>query len=451
MRTVVIGSGAGGLTTASTIRKYNRDMEIVVITRERYVAYSPCAIPYVIAGEIPSFQHIVMHTPDYYRENRNIDVITESTVVDVNSEKREVVYYDREGNKKTLKYDYLVIATGGEAFIPPIEGRDLEGVFRVKTIEDGMRIKEYAQRSDSATVVGAGAIGLEMAYALRKLGLKVTLVEMAPQVLPRALDIDMAEIVLAYLKYLGIEVILGKPLSKVVGDEDNRVKGVVIGNKSYSCDMVIMATGVRPNIELAKRAGCEIGRLAIKVNSRMETSIPNIYAVGDCVETVDFITGQPTLSPFGSTAVRQGKVAGKNIVGIPAEFKPVLNAMVSKIGDMEIGSTGISELRAHQSRIEVVVGRAKALTRARYYPGGKPIHVKLIFDMNKTLIGCQIVGGERVAERIDAMSLGILKGVTCEELVSMEFSYAPPVSMVVDPIALAAEDAWEKFRKLGLT
>jgi len=449
MRTVVVGSGAGGLTTASTIRRYNRDMEIVVITREKYVAYSPCAIPYVIAGEIPSFQDIVMHTPEYYRENKNIEIVTESTVVDVDAEKRNVIYYDKEGNKKVLKYDYLVIATGGETFIPPIEGRNLEGVFKVKTIEDGMKIKEYAQSSKSATVVGAGAIGLEMAYGLRKLGLNVNVVEMAPQVLPRALDIDMGEIVLRYLKTLNIGVILGKPVNKIIGDENNRVKGVVVGNKSYSCDMVVMATGVRPNIELAKRAGCEIGRWAIKVNSRMETSIPNIYAVGDCVETVDFITRQPTLSPFGSTAVRQGKVAGRNIAGIPAYFKPVLNAMVSKIGDMEIGSTGISELRAHQNRLDVITGKAKGLTRARYYPGGKPIYVKLIFDMDRTLIGCQIVGGERVAERIDAMSLGILKGVTCEELVNMEFSYAPPVSTVVDPIALAAEDAWDKFLELN--
>ncbi|AXI25132.1 pyridine nucleotide-disulfide oxidoreductase [Methanofervidicoccus sp. A16] len=448
MRTVVIGSGAGGLTTASTIRRYNKDMEIVVITKEKYVAYSPCAIPYVIAGEIPSFQDIVMHTPEDYRKNKNIEIITESTVVDIDSENKNVIYYDKDRNKNTLKYDYLVIATGGETFIPPIEGKDLEGVFKVKTIEDGMKIKDYAEKSKSATVIGAGAIGLEMAYALKKLGLKVTVVEMAPQVLPRALDIDMAKIVLKYLKDLGIEVILEKPVSKILGDENNRVKGVVVGEKSYSCDMVVMATGTRPNLELGRKAGCEIGRLAIKVNSKMETSVPNIYAVGDCVETVDFITKQVTLSPFGSTAVRQGKVAGRNIAGIPSEFKPVLNAMVSKIGDLEIGGTGISELRAHQNRLEVVVGKAKALTRARYYPGGKPIYVKLIFDMNKTLIGCQIVGGERVSERIDAMSLGILKGVTCEELVNMEFSYAPPVSMVVDPIVLAAEDAWEKFRKL---
>ena len=448
MKTVIIGSGAGGLTTASTIRKYNKDMEIVVITKEKYIAYSPCAIPYVIGGEIPSFQDIIIHTPEDYRKNRNIVIITESTVVDVDSKNKNVIYYNKEGNKNTLKYDYLVIATGGETFIPPIEGKDLEGVFKVKTIVDGMKIKDYAERSKSAVVVGAGAIGLETAYALRKLDLKVTVVEMAPQVLPRGLDIDMAEIVLKYLQDLGVEVILGKPVSKILGDENNRVKGVVVGGKSYTCDMVVMATGIMPNIELAKRAGCEIGRLAIKVNSRMETSVPNIYAVGDCVETVDFITKQPILSPFGSTAVRQGKVAGKNIAGIPSEFKPVLNAMVSKIGNIEIGSTGISELRAHQNRLEVVVGKAKALTRARYYPGGKPIYVKLIFDMNRTLIGCQIVGGERVSERIDAMSLGILKGVTCEELVSMEFSYAPPVSMVVDPIVLAAEDAWEKFRRL---
>jgi len=483
MKTVIIGSGAGGLTTASTIRKYNKDMEILVITREKYIAYSPCALPYVIANEIPSFEDIIMHTPEDYKKNKNINIITESNVIDIDSNNNEITYCsnksmnpkddgdndnkdnnkdnNRDNNKEndnkdidnnikmTLNYDYLVIATGGLPFIPPIEGRHLDGVFTLKTIEDGIRIKKYAENSKSAIVAGAGAIGLEMAYALKKLGLQVTIVEMAPQVLPRALDIDMAKKVMNYLtEDLGIKVLLEKPLGKILGDENDRVKGAIIDDEIYNCDMIIMATGTRPNVELAKMAGCEIGRFAIKVNSKMQTTIPNIYAVGDCVETMDYITKQIILSPFGTTALRQGKVAGKNIAGVPAEFNPVLNAMVSKIGDIEVGGTGMSELRAHQNRLEIVTGKSRAFTRARYYPGGKKIYIKLIFDMNKTMVGCQIVGGERVSERIDAMSLGILKNITCEDLSNMEFCYAPPVSMVVDPIALAAEDACDKFNRL---
>ncbi len=448
MRTVIIGSGAGGLTTASTIRKYDKDMEIVVITKDEHVAYSPCALPYVISGEIPSFEDIIMHTPEEYKEKRNIDIITKSEVIGIDSEENIVVYKDREDDEIELSYDYLVIATGSSPFTPPIEGIDLEGVFTLKTINDGKKIKSYAKNCESAVVVGAGAIGLEISYGLKKMGLDVKIVEMAPQVLPRALDIDMAKLVENYLKNEGIDIILEKPLSKIEGDSYNKVSSVKVGDETYKCDMAILSTGVRPNIQLAKKAGCEIGRWAIKVNERMQTSIPNIYAVGDCVEVVDFITNQITLSPFGTTAVRQGKVAAKNIVGIKDTFKPVLNGMVSKIGDLEIGGTGMSELSALQNRLDVIVGKCKSLTRARYYPGAKDIHVKLICDINKNIVGCQIVGGERVAERIDCISNGILLGMSCEDLAKGEFCYAPPVSMVVDPLALAAENALDKFRKM---
>ena len=446
MRTIIIGSGAAGLTTASTIRRYNKEMEITVITMDKYIAYSPCAIPYAICGEIPSFDDIIMHTPEEYKKDRLIDVINESEVLTVDSKNNNITYKDSNGKINELSYDYLVIATGGSSFIPPIEGVNLDGVFKLRTIEDGMKIKEYAENSKSAVVAGAGAIGLEMAYALKVMGLDVVVIEMAPQVLPRALDIDMAETVKKYLENIGIKFIIGKPLGKIIGN--SKVEAIYADDREISTDIVIMATGVRANTELAKMAGCEVGRWAIKVNEKMETSIPNIYAVGDCVEVRDFITGQTTLSPFGTTAVRQGKVAGKNIVGIEAKFNPVLNAMVSKIGDIEMAGTGMSELASHQNRLKVVVGKSKALTRARYYPEGKLIEVKLICDDNKNIVGCQIVGGERVAERVDAISIGIVNQMTCDELADMEFCYAPPVSMVIDPLALAAENACDKFKKI---
>jgi len=445
MKTVIIGSGAGGLTTASTIRRYNKEMEIIVITKEKYIAYSPCAIPYVICNEIPSFEDIIMHTPEEYKKNRLIDVITESEVISVNSENKTIIYKNKNNEEIELNYDNLVFATGGESFIPPINGINLDGVFKLRTIEDGMKIKEYAKNAKSAVVAGAGAIGLEVAYALKKLGLEVTVVEMAPQILPRALDIDMAEPVKKYLEKLGINIIVGKPLEKIIGTE--KVEKAIIGGNEVNANIVIMATGVRSNTELAKMAGCEVGRWAIITNDKMETTVKNIYAVGDCVEVKDYITGQITLSPFGTTAVRQGKVAGKNIVGLEAKFNPVLNAMVSKIGEIEMGGTGLSELGAHQNRLQVVIGKTKALTRARYYPGGKLIEIKLLFDQNKKVVGCQIVGGEKVAERVDEISIAIVNQMTCDDIANMEFCYAPPVSMVIDPLAIAAEKACDKFNK----
>jgi NADH oxidase (H2O2-forming) len=448
MKVVVIGGGAGGLSTASNIRKYDENAEITVITRDEHIAYSPCAIPYVLCGEVDCFENIIMHEPADYLE-RNINVITRAEVVEVKEAENTIKYHLQEGQnvaQNELEYDYLVIATGGSPFIPPMEGCYLDGVFKIRTIKDGQQIMGWAEKSKKAIVVGAGLIGLEIAFGLKNMGLDVTVTEMLPQIVPRSLDPDMAKIVQNYIEKLGINVILGKPIEKIKGE--TVVEGAVFGDEELEADMVILATGVRPEIAMAKMAGCDIGRWAIEVNEKMQTSVPNIYAVGDCVEVFDAITGHNTQSPLGSTAVRQSKIAAKNIVGMKAEFKPVLNSMVSKIGNLEFGAVGLTTILALQNGIKVVSGKKNALTKARYYPGAKRIDVKTVCDMNGKIIGCQIIAEERVAERIDTMSLAIAQGLTCAELSNMEFSYAPPVSMVIDPIILAAEDACEKLKRL---
>ncbi|HML06159.1 MAG TPA: FAD-dependent oxidoreductase [Methanobacterium sp.] len=450
MKVVIIGGGAGGLSTASNIRKYDEDAEITVITRDEHIAYSPCAIPYVLCGEVDCFEDIIMHQPGDYLE-KAINVITKAEVHEVSSEDNKVKYRllndGYNNSEKILSYDYLVIATGGAPFIPPVEGANLKGVFKIRTIKDGFKIKEWAEKSKKAVVVGAGLIGLEIAYGLSNMGLDVTVTEMLPQIVPRNLDPAMASIVQKYIEKKGINVILGRPIEKISGEE--KVEGAVFGDEEIEADMVILATGVRPETKLARMAGAEIGRWAILVNEKMQTSIPNIYAVGDCVEVIDAITGHNTQSPLGSTAVRQAKIAAKNIVGIDAEFKPVLNSMVSKIGDLEFGSVGLTRTAALQNGIEVISGKSRALTKARYYPGAKRIDVKTITNLKGKIIGCQIIAEERVAERVDTMSLAIAQGITCSQLANMEFSYAPPVSMVIDPIILAAEDACEKLKRVN--
>jgi NADH oxidase (H2O2-forming) len=452
MKVVIIGSGAGGLTVASNIRRYSEHFEITVVTLENQVAYSQCAIPYVIGGEIGSFDEIVMHTPEYYGD-LGINIITESEVLDVISSEKLVRYRHKhqklEGKETifTLNYDYLVIATGGSPFIPPVEGVGLKGVFKVRTIDDGIKIKEWAKKSNNAVVVGAGAIGLELGYGLKQLGMNVSVTEMLPQILPRSLDPDMAIKVQEYLEAQNVNIILNKALDKILGNE--KAKTVVVGDESIDTDIVILSTGIRPSTELASLAGCDIGDMGVSVNERMQTNVPNIYAVGDCVEVYDGITGMKTVSPFGTTAVRQGKVAAKNIAGIYSLFRPVLNSVVSKIGELEVGAVGLTEISANSNGIDIVVGRSRALTKARYYPGCKPIDIKLICSIDGKILGCQIIAKETVAERVDTMALAIAKGVNCEEITEMEFSYAPPVSMVVDPIVMAAEDAINtgKFEK----
>lgn len=442
MKIVIVGGGAGGISTASNIRKIDKDCEIVVLTRDDKVAYSPCAIPYVLSGTIKSFDDIVMRTPEDYKE-RNIDIVTEVEVTAVDSDKKTVTY-ESKSKSKTLTYDKLVLATGGKPFVPPMEGVDLDGVYQIRNIEDGKRVQKAMENAKSAIVTGAGLIGIEIAYALMKQGLNVTLSEMLPQIVPRSLDKDMSDILVKYLEMKGINVVLGKPITKLIGE--GKVEKACFGDQQLiDADMVILATGVRAELELARMAGCEIGRWAILVNDRMETSVEDVYAVGDCVESKDLILGSNTISQLGTTAVRESKTLARTICNKKSKFNPVLNSMVSKVGELEFGAVGYTTSFAQQNRIRPVVQKVEALTRARYYPNAKPMDIKVICDGNGTIIGCQIIAEERVAERIDTMTLAITEGLTCFDLSNMEFAYAPPVSMVTDPLILAVEEVSKKF------
>ena len=407
MKVVIVGGGAGGISTASNIRKIDNDCEIVVLTRDDKVAYSPCAIPYVLSGTIKSFDDIVMRTPEDYKK-KNIDVITEVEVTAVDSDKKTVTY--ESGSKsKTIKYDKLVLATGGNPFVPPMGGVDLEGVYQIRNIDDGKKVQEAMKDAKSAIVTGAGLIGIEIAFALMKQGLNVTLSEMMPQIVPRSLDKDMSDILVKYLEMEGINVVLGKPITKLIGDK--KVEKACFGDE-----------------ELID-----------------ETSVEDIYAVGDCVESKDLILGFNTISQLGTTAVRESKTLARTICNKKSKFNPVLNSMVSKVGKLEFGAVGYTTSFAQQNRIRPVVQKVEALTRARYYPNAKPMDIKVICDGNGTIIGCQIIAEERVAERIDTMTLAITEGLTCFDLSNMEFAYAPPVSMVTDPLILAVEEVSKKF------
>ena len=442
MKVVIIGGGAGGISTASNIRKIDKDIEITVITRDNNVAYSPCAIPYVLSGKIESFDDIIMKKPEDYKK-KDIDIIIESEVTEVDNDNKTITYI-KDGKTHNMNYDKLVLATGGNPFVPPMNGVDLDGVFQIRNIADGKKVQEWAKKSENAIVTGAGLIGIEIAYALKKLNLNVTLTEMLPQIVPRSLDKDMADIITKYLEQQGIEVVLGQPITDLKGD--GKVETACFADGScVTADMVILATGVRPELELAEMAGCDIGRWAIIVDEKMETSVPDIYAVGDCVESKDLILGSNTISHLGTTAVRQAKTAARSITGRKSKFNPVLNSMVSKVGSLEFGAVGYTTSFAQQNQIKPVVEKVEALTRARYYPNAKPMDIKVICDSNGTIIGCQIIAEERVAERIDTMTLAITEGLTCFDLSNMEFAYAPPVSMVTDPLVIAVEEVSKKF------
>ncbi|OPX63385.1 MAG: Coenzyme A disulfide reductase [Methanomassiliicoccales archaeon PtaB.Bin134] len=449
-RIIVVGGGAAGMTAASTAREHGAD-SITLITEDEHVAYSPCAIPFVIEGKIKDFASIVMHTPEFYRKERGIEVLVRTTVDQVDMDKRQVVTADG----RALEYDSLVLATGGTVFVPPVEGRELRGVFPVRWISDGQAILDALPSTQQVVVAGAGVIGLEMAVALKERGKDVTVVEMFDQVVPRIMDRDMAQLVQAHCESLGIRFVMGAPLSRIVGPDS--VTGVVAGGREVPCQMVIMATGVRANLRLPEQMGLEIGPLgAVRVSPSMQPYrkgrlVPNVYLAGDVVMCQSAVAAGPTMSQLGSTAVRQGRVAGIRAAGGSATFPGTASPYISVVGGLHVGGTGLSRSLSEYYGIKVAEATAKGSSRARYYPGGKAMTVKLLADATSgRLIGGQIVGGEDVTGRINWITAAVLEGIDVNAFVErMENAYCPPTSMVSDTVNAAAERLASVLRSGG--
>lgn len=445
---VIIGSGAAGLTAASTIREESPEAEINVFTEDEHIAYSPCAVIYVIEGVIKDFESIIMHDPQYYKEKRNILVHTKTKVAAVDVEKKTVTLADGS----TMSWDALVLATGGKMFVPPVEGAKLPGVFTIKSVNDGKAIQNAIRNIDSVVVVGGGVIGLMMAVAVRKLGKQVSVVEMFSHVIPRILDDDMAEMVQRHCESLGIRFVLNTPVEAINGS--GKVESVRAGGKEYLCEMVIMAAGIRANLELPNAMGLEIGPLgALRVSATLQPYkkgrlVKDVYAAGDMIMCHSAVTPGPTMSQLGSSAVRQGRVAGINASGGYTTFPGALSPWVTYLGELQAAGTGLSKGTADYFGINIVEGKAVGLTRARYYPGGKSITVKIIADKEThRIVGAQMVGGEDVTGRINWLTASILKGATVEDFVtSFENAYCPPTSMVKDVVNQAADVLMAKLK-----
>lgn len=445
-RIVVIGSGAAGMSAASAARKASKDVSITVITEDEDIAYSPCAIPWGIEGRT-GWDDIVMHDPAFYKENRDIDVVIRTRVEAVDPEKKEV-----SAGGKTYPYDSLVIATGGTVFVPPIEGKDLGNVFVVRTVRDGKEIQKALGGAKNVVIGGAGVIGLELAVAFRDMGKDVTVIEMMDQVIPRIADRDMADMVQADLESRGIRFVMKAPIQAVKGD--GKVSAVTANGQDYPCDVMIFATGVRANLEIPKALGLDIGQLnaviaAPTMNAyRRGRLVPDVYVAGDLVQCQSAVMPGATMSQLGSTAVRQGMVAGNNAAGGEKRlFGPVASPWVSMVGGYQIAGTGLSLGLASWYGIDVAVGKAEGLTRARYYPGGKPLVVKVLGDRSThRIIGAQIVAGEEATGRIDWLTSAIVDGRTAESfLADSENAYCPPTSMVRDVVLAAVEDLCDKL------
>ncbi|MCD6155346.1 MAG: FAD-dependent oxidoreductase [Candidatus Verstraetearchaeota archaeon] len=443
MRIVVVGLGAAGLWSAISARMKDSSADIYAFCDEKYFTYSRCGLPFVIGGEILRFNDLIITSEDILKRMR-INFKLNCRVTDV---VKDTVYYDSENGSGQLKFDSLILATGSKPFIPPIKGVNLTNVFTLRTIDDGAKILNTLNSTKRSIIIGAGAIGLEVAEALTRRGLEVKIVELLPRVLPALLDEDMAKIVQKRLESNGVSLILGRGVDEIYGS--GKVEGVAVGDENFQCDMVIVATGVRPNVDLAKNIGVNLGVTGgIKTSKIMETNIEGVFAAGDCAETVHLVNGKPFLPMLGTSAYRQGKVAGFNAAGGSRIFPGSLGSTVLKVFGVEIGSTGLTVERAVKEGFKVVVGKVRWYTKAEYYPTHEKINVKLVFDGESgRIIGGQIVGGEDVAQRVNLLAASIGWGMKVEDLCNIDTCYSPPVADTIEPIVRASELAFRKFKR----
>jgi len=445
-RIIIIGANASGVEAASAARKKDRTAEITLITQEKTAGYSRCGLPFVIGGQIPSFKDLIVYPPAYFQMLK-LNLKNETKVTAINTKDKTVTTVDKSGVVETFQYDSLVIATGADSFMPPIKGREKQGILSLRGLEDGERIDQAVKDgAKSAVIMGAGLIGLETGVALIERGLKVTIVEMLPQILPQMLDADMAKQVQEHLQEKGMGILTGKAVEEFLGDE--KVTAIMAGGEKIEADLFISAFGVRANTKLAVDAGIPLGESrAIKTNARMETDVKDVYAIGDCAESPSIITHKPMCAQLGTIAVRQGKVAGINAAGDYAMFTGILASAVTRLFEIEAGVTGLTEVVAQRARIETITGTISSKTKADYYPTAKPIKVKLVVEKeSQRIIGAQIIGGEEVTQRINALSFAIQKQMTVRELAKADTAYAPPLCETWEPMVLAAELVLMKLR-----
>ncbi len=455
-RLVVIGGDAAGMSAASRARRLRPDVEIVVLERGGIVSYGACSLPYYIAGTIGSRDDLIVHDPEFFRRERRIDVRTATEAVELRPRDRTIVCRTPLG-EESIVYDALVLATGARAVRPPFPGADLPGIFTLRSVPDGDAIRRWLEALGAAdavpgairaTIIGGGYIGLEMAEALVARGARVTVIELLPNVLS-TYDPDVSDLVLRELLDMGVIVRTDTRVDGFEAGDDGHVGCVLAGGQRLSTDIALLSVGVRPRTELAAAAGIDLGRSgAIAVNARQVTSEPAVLAAGDCSEAPHMVTGRSTWIPLGTTANKQGRVAGENAVGGDVRFAGVAGTNVTKIFGLAVAQTGLSTAAARAAGFAPDAVRITATTRSHAYPGGGGITVKLVFDEGSgRLLGGQIVGAEGVAKRIDTLAAALAAGMSVSELAAIDMSYAPPFAPVWDPVLVAANQAVKKLAR----
>ena len=441
---IIIGGGAVGMAVATSLTRHS-DYSVTVFSADVHTAYSQCGMPFVIGGEIESFETLLLRDSKFFKD-MGIDLHLGTRVDSIDIEKHTLT-----SGVDEYHFDKLVIATGSKPKIPSnISGTSLENVFTLRTLTNAMKIEDALKNASSVVIVGGGSIGAEIAAATARRNISTILLNRSSSILSHNVDPDMAEAVQEHLESLGVNVITGYVPASLNGE--GKVSSVTIGSTEFPADLVIFSTGVEPDNELAVNAGIDIGSTGgIIVDEYLHPSVsgtfhPDIYCGGECIEILDLITKKPMLSQVASTARRMAGTITQNLTSKPVKFDPILNPWVAVIGNIQVGTTGITTKKAADNDIKIVTGLATGSTRAEYYPGGSKLFIKLIFS-DEYLVGAQVVGGEGVKERIDALTLAIKKRTTVHELADIETCYAPPVSTLQDPTGFAAKGALKKMRK----
>ncbi len=447
---VVIGCGTAGAATTLMARKTSRDATITILQDESLPEYSRCGLPYTVNRVIPNMKDVIIHPESFYTGNlvrADLRLNTEATKVDLKT--NTVTIKTNGGSTDSLTYDALVFATGARPSTPPIEGLDASHVHRLHTFEDAKRLQAVAKKGKTAAIIGAGLVGLETAEALHTLGLKITVIEFLPQVLPAMIDNEMGTIVQEKMEADGLFVKLGTAAKKVtkthvlVADRETNTE------EKIPADIVVVATGVQANTTLAQDAGITLGeRGGIRVDKYMKTNHPNVYAAGDCAEHDDLVTGQSIVSGLGSIALRQGEVAGINAAGGKAELGGVVLARTTHLFGLEIAGVGPTRVAAEKTDLPILAGKFKGSRTAEYFPSEGEVTVKLLAHKETgRLLGGQVIG-PCAHQRTNILSAALSVRMTIREVADLETCYAPPVAPIREPLTLAAQILALRYERL---
>ncbi|MDI9645370.1 MAG: FAD-dependent oxidoreductase [Archaeoglobales archaeon] len=451
MEIVIVGGGATGMKAASRARRRDPEAKITVIESSKWLSFSRCGLPYYIEQKVGNLDDLrktpygVVRDAEFFKKMKKIEVLEETKALEINRSKK-VLKILRRGSEDELNYDFLVLATGAIPSKPPIPGIDSEKVLGLYSPEDADKIlRLYRNGAKRAVVIGAGFIGIEACEALKSLGLDVTLIEALDRVAPTMLDSDMARLLASHLKEKGVKILTSTKVEKISGENEL----IVHAKDKISADFVVVATGVKPNVEIAEKAGIEIGsKGGIVVNERLQTNDPSIYAGGDCIETTNLITNEKVVAPFGDAANKQGRVIGDNITGGNSIYKGVIGTAIFKAFDFSVAVTGLNEETAKRyfNTSSILVS---SYDRTHYYPGMGVVRMKLIFDSNsRRILGAQIIGNGVVDKRIEVIATAIMNKMTVDALEDLDLAYAPPYSPALDIVVTASHVVKNKFEGL---